>query len=297
MSFTTKPFEDLSVIDDFLMSALATDPEIGESFCRKMLSVLLQRNIGKVRVVAQRTIPATTPGNRGIRMDVEVEELTVSASGATSVMNLYDIEPHRQDKLHLPKHNRFFQAKIDGRYMQRGKNDFSRLPNLFVITILNYDPFGYDYMMYTIKNRCLEVPDLYYEDGLQFIYFNTTGTKGGNQEIRETLRFIQSSTSTNVTNESTRELYEYVSKVKIQPEVRLEYMRFDEIIYWERQDAAEEAVAKTRKESILELLEEHGVVPESIKEKIQAEDSTETLKAWHKLAAKAGSLSEFAEKM
>lgn len=74
-------------------------------------------------------------------------------------------------------------------------------------------------------------------------------------------------------------------------------MRFDEIIYWERQDAAEEAVAKTRKESILELLEEHGVVPESIREKIQAEDSTETLKTWIKLAAKAGSLSEFAEKM
>mgnify|MGYP006922403601 CR=1 FL=1 len=69
-------------------------------------------------------------------------------------------------------------------------DDFSRMPNLFVITILNFDPFGYDYMMYTFENRCTEVEGLKYEDGLKFIYFYTGGTKGGNGNIKTMLQYL-----------------------------------------------------------------------------------------------------------
>lgn len=92
MSYTKKPFEELDVIDDFLMNAVATDPEVGEAFCRKTLSVLLQKNIGKVRIVAQRTIPAATPEYRGIRMDVEVEEIADISGADSAALNIYDIE-------------------------------------------------------------------------------------------------------------------------------------------------------------------------------------------------------------
>ena len=75
MSYTIKPFEELDVIDDFLMSALANNEEVGEEFFRTLLSTLLQCKVGKIRVNAQRVIPASTPLSRGIRMDVEVLEL------------------------------------------------------------------------------------------------------------------------------------------------------------------------------------------------------------------------------
>lgn len=291
MSYTNKPFEELDIIDDFLMNLLATDPEVGEDFCRKMLSVLLQRAIGEIRVVAQRTIPALTPENRGIRMDIEVEEL--GEDGNLPAMNIYDVEPHRRDRVYLPKHNRFYQAKIDSRYMKNGEKDFAKLPNLYVVTILNYDPFGYDYMMYTVQNKCEEVPDLEYGDGLQFIYFYTKGTKGGSEEIKRMLQFIQDSRAVNVTDESTRELYDYVSKVKIHPEARLEYMKFDEWLAWEKQDVLEE----TRRTAIYELLEDYGEIPEELRKRVEAEYSIEVLKKWLKLAAKSVSIQDFADKM
>lgn len=250
---------------------------------------MLQRTIGKVRVVAQRAIPALTPNNRGIRMDVEVEELWVDDKDNLSTMNIYDLEPHLKDYVNLPKHNRFFQAKIDSRYMKCWENDFSKMPNLYVITILNYDPFGYDYMMYTVRNQCMEIPELKYIDGLQFIYFNTQGTKGGNQEIGELLRFIQNSTKSNATSESTRELYEYVSRIKVQPEVRLEYMRFDEYVALERWEAADEA----RKSDIMELLQEYGEIPEELQEMVKKERTEKVLKKWLKLAARVNSIQEF----
>ena len=40
MPYTNKRFEELDVLDDFLISAIAAVPEIGEAFCRRILSVL-----------------------------------------------------------------------------------------------------------------------------------------------------------------------------------------------------------------------------------------------------------------
>lgn len=293
MSYTKKPFEELDVIDDFLMNAAATDQEVGEAFCRTMLSVLLQKKIGKIRVVVQRTIPAVTPEHRGVRMDVEIEEYTEASEIEAPVMNIYDIEPHNKDAQFLPKRNRFYQAKIDGRYLKSGEEDFEKLPNLYVITITNYDPFGEDYMMYTLRNRCEEIPTMEYEDGLQFIYFNTMGTKGGNEAIRKLLKYIQNSKECNVTDDATRELHKYVSRVRVQPEVRLEYMKFDEIIAYERRDATIEA----KQGDIIELLMEYGEIPLEVHEKIEKEVSEDVLKKWHKLAAKVETIEEFIENM
>lgn len=276
--------------------AIATDQEVGEAFCRKVLSVLLQRQIGKVRVVAQYTLPAPNPKYRGIRMDVKVEE--PERGNETRLANVYDLEPHLQKNLHLPKHNRFYQAKMDSRYMKRGDDDFSGMPNLFIITILNFDPFGYDYMMYTFENRCAEVEELRYEDGLKFIYFYTGGTKGGNGNIKTLLNYLQHSTADNAMDESTKELHDYVSKVKTAPEIKEEYMRFEEIIAFERKDAAEQAAQaatqNTQIQAILELLEDYGEIPDFLNEELHCADS-DTLKKYHKLAAKSDSIEAFIE--
>lgn len=40
-----RKFEELNVLDDFLINAIASDPEVGEPFCRTVLSVLLQKQI------------------------------------------------------------------------------------------------------------------------------------------------------------------------------------------------------------------------------------------------------------
>ncbi|MDD7739047.1 MAG: hypothetical protein PUJ62_03120, partial [Lachnospiraceae bacterium] len=179
-----KTIDELDLLDDYLNNAVASNKEIGELCYRRVLSVLLQKEIGKLRIVCQRTLPAFLPGLRGIRMDVEIKELW-----GEKVTNVYDLEPHKQKNLNLPKHNRFYQAKIDSRGLKRGEKDFSKIPNLYVITIKNFDPFGYDYMMYTIKNCCVEIPELPYEDELQFVYFNTKGRKGGSKAIQSMLTY------------------------------------------------------------------------------------------------------------
>ena len=296
MAYTKRNLEELNIMDDFLMNAIATDEEVGVPFCREVLSVLLQRKIGAIRVISQRTIPALTPKLRGIRMDVEViEDLT--SEEHLPAMNIYDLEPHIPDDTDLLRHNRFYQAKIDSRYLKSGERDFSKLPNLYVITILNYDPFGYDYMMYNVRNQCKEVPELEYEDGLYYVYFYTDGTKGGTPEIKAMLNYFKESTQENVTNEATRKIHDYASKVKVEPEVRDAYMTFEDKIYYERKDAAKEATETatlvTTIQCICNLLEDYGSIPDEVTNILNNEKDINVLTKWLKLAAKVDSIEEF----
>ena len=300
MSYTTKPFEDLDIMDDFLMNATADDADVGEEFSRTLLKGLLQRELGKIQISIQKVIFPNSPNHRGIRLDVEINEYE-NINEEIIIKNIYDIEPNKRKDVNLPKHNRFYQAKIDSRNLMSGEVDFEALPNLFVLMITDYDPFGYDYMVYTVHNKCIEVPELNYEDGLMFIYFNTTGTKGGNPSIKKLLKFIEDSTINNVTDEVTKKLHDCIKKVKISPEVRMEYMKWDAMIYYERRDAKNEGRIEGRIEGkiedILDILDELGDIPETIRKKIASETELEKLKEWLKLAAVVNSVDEFLEKM
>lgn len=74
MSYTKRTFDELNLLDDFLLNAIASDPEIGNDFCRTLISVLLQKDIQNLRVVAQKVIMPPTPGHRGVRLDIEARE-------------------------------------------------------------------------------------------------------------------------------------------------------------------------------------------------------------------------------
>ena len=247
MAYKKRKLEDLNVLDDFMFSAAASDEEVGKEFCRTVLSVLLQKELGEIQITAQKTILPCTPEMRGIRMDVEVKE---PLEDTLPSLNVYDVEPHLRKEKYFPRHNRFYQAKIDSRYIRNGERNFGNLPNLFVLTITEYDPFGKDQMIYTVSNSCREEPGMKYDDGLIFYYFNTKGKKGGTPEIQAMLKYMMESTEKNVVNEDIRNLHRCVERVKVLPEVREEFMRFEDVIAWEKEKSHEEGIEEGRKEGI-----------------------------------------------
>ncbi|MBO6206375.1 MAG: hypothetical protein J6O73_05490 [Lachnospiraceae bacterium] len=286
-----KQLEDMNLIDNFLIQAISSDQEVNEASLRCILEVLLERKIGKIRVVSEKIVPGYSPEHRGIRMDVEITEM--DANESKTVTNVFDMEPHTGKERDFPRANRFRQAKIDSRYMKSGDNDFIHLPDLYVITITNYDIFGEGQMIYTFREKCVEVPDLPYENGLYHIYFNTTGTKGGSKSIKNMLHFMENSNSTAVVDEATKELDGYVRKVKMDPEVRRELMTFGDIIDRER----DEAKIEDRVESIIDLLCELGEVSPELEARINAQNNMDSLKKLLRLAAHADSIKEFEEQM
>lgn len=94
---------------------------------------------------------------------------------------LYDVEPDQNSGSNkvkvLPKRVRYYHAIIDDRSLKSGEEP-KNLKNVIVIFICSYDPFGRDRIWYTVQNRCIEEPDVPYDDGAKTIFLYTRGTKG-----------------------------------------------------------------------------------------------------------------------
>ena len=96
---------------------------------------------------------------------------------------------------------------------------------------------------------------------------------------------------------ATEKLDERVRKIRMDPELRRSVMTFGDIIDRERREADDEATYRTRMNSILELLEDLGEVPESLKANLAKIKDEELLKRLHKEAAHADSIEAFCLQM
>ena len=309
-----KRWDELDLMDNELMNIVASDPNVGVPFCKRVLSVLLEKEIENIRVNVQRYIPGVDSGRRGVCLDVEVEEEQI-LDGTQMVTEVFDLEPHHADKTDdYPRMMRYRQAKIDSGRMKKGDNKYSHLPNLYVILITDFDLFGDGQRLYTFQHRCLESPEVTYEDGLRILYFNTKGTKGGSQSVQNMLNYLQESKATSVVDEATREIDGYVRGVKENPKAEEAYMTIGDIIDREVEEAVGKAVEKaveeavenntkqvtwsTKVNDILELLEDaDGDISEALKEALSEVADPEQLKILLKYAAKADSVAEFEQKM
>lgn len=68
-----RKLEELNLLDDFLFQELVTRGEEGEQFCRTLLGTILGKEIGRVKVIPQKTILGKGMENHGIKIDAYIE--------------------------------------------------------------------------------------------------------------------------------------------------------------------------------------------------------------------------------
>ena len=227
--YEKKPLEKMNLLDDFLFNAMVSYPEQGEEFVRKILKILFERDFTDLKVISQKSYGGRNNKLHGARLDVYVEEDGSVETDAKDGSTIYDLEPDRNNKAEaiasFPKRSRFYHAMIDSRVLKSGEN-FGKLKDVYVIFICDYDPFGYDQVKYTIKNTCLELPEMPYEDGAQTIVLYTKGKHGDiSKELRQLLNYMENTTDTNAVNDTLKEIQEMVETVKRDGEVSLNYMK------------------------------------------------------------------------
>ena len=168
---------EMNLLDDFLFSSMVAHPELGERFVKILLKTIFGREFRHISVTVQKVLYGADTDMHGARLDVYIESEEEELEGKTAV---YDIEPDRKDsaadKKALPRRVRFYHGKIAARSLSSGIG-YDELKNVTVIMILPYDPFGLGRMVYTVKNKCLEEPEMEYEDGAATLFLYTKGTK------------------------------------------------------------------------------------------------------------------------
>ena len=149
-----------------------------------------------------------------------------------------------------------------------------------MIFICNYDPFGYDRVKYTIRNMCVEEPEMPYDDGAQTTILYTKGTKGDDisEELRQFLNYMENTTQTNAVNDTLKDIQKMVDIVKRDGEVSLSYMKGferDTIMYEKGQEAERKNTERERQRA--DSAEKARMIAEEEKIKVQKE-TVEALK-------------------
>lgn len=93
-------------------------------------------------------------------MDVYTTEVDETNNGEETTC-VYDIEPNNYREDDIPRRNRYYQSLIDSKLLP-ANTPYAKLPNMFSIWILPYDPFGDGRMIYTVKNKVEENNQIVY---------------------------------------------------------------------------------------------------------------------------------------
>lgn len=318
-TYVKQKLDELHLIDDFLFFQMMNHPKYGPKFSRLLLKLILGREVGKLHVIPQKEYYGENTDLHGARLDVYLEEekpdflLDFEDEGVPSV---YDLEPEKkkdqETRDNLPKRVRFYHAVIDSHSLKSGKS-YGNLKNVLIIMITDYDPFGLNRMIYTVRTGCVEEPGMNYKDGAQTIFLYTKGTEGNPPEkLRKLLQYIDGSrVEEDLAPEETEalEIAQMVEQIKKDAEVTVKYMKQWEKLQKVYHDGQREGITEGftkgknegrnegKTEDILELLEDYGDIPEELRKKILSEQDMDMLKKWLKLAAKVSGIEEFAAKM
>ena len=211
-----KKLARMNLLDDFLFGSVVAYPEIGEKFVKILLRTIFGREFKHLSVTAQKVFYGADTDLHGARLDVYIEPEKKDPAGKTTV---YDMEMERKKKAvdvrALSRRVRFYHGKIVARGLNSGM-DYNGLKNVIVLMILSFDPFGRNRMVYTVKNRCMEEPDMEYEDGASTLFLYTKGTKGvPGDALKQLLRYMEKSTEENAVNDDLKEVHRMVEIVKL----------------------------------------------------------------------------------
>lgn len=174
-----------------------------------------------------------------------MQEEDGEALDAEIIPDIYDVEPNNTyEKKTLPKRMRYYHGLIDTQLLDSGI-EYDKLPNVVIIIILPYDPFGKNRMVYTIQNQCVEDATVPYNDGAKKIFLYTKGTEGKpSQELCDMLKYIENTTVDNITNQNIDTIHHIVKRVKSRKEVGINYMKSWELEKMYREQAREEGLAE-----------------------------------------------------
>lgn len=228
--------EDLDMMDAFLFEKATASVENAVTISKVIIKRATGFDVQNIVVETEKQIPGMDLNKRGVRFDVYLTEEDCKAG--KDILRLFDIEPNNYYEPDLPKRSRFYQSLIDSQLLPTN-TPFRKLPDIFMIWILPYDPFGDNRMIYTVKNMVAENNQIVYNDGSTKIFLYIKGTKGGSKELKDLLTYFDDTTLSNAVDADLMEIQKIVDSVKADSKTKERYMTLQEMMYYEKRDSHE----------------------------------------------------------
>ena len=282
-----KQLKELTIKDNFMFGAVMME----EDNCKSFLELALGFPIDRVEVSKEKSI-VYHPEYKGVRLDVYAKD---------EKNTRYNVEMQVAKKSELGKRSRYYHGQIDMELLLSG-SDYAELPDVYVIFICDFDPFGKKRYRYTFEWRCAEDADVMLREGCKSIFLSTRGENEEEvpEELVKFLHFVKADldeSEIDFKDDFVRKLQNTIYRVKSNREMEKRFMIFEEMLRDERAEGKAEGKAEAKIEDILDILEDKCQLPADLRSRIEDEKNLQTLTRWLKLAAKADSLEEFLSQM
>ena len=290
-----KQLKELTLKDNFMFGAVMME----EENCKRFLELALGFPIERVEVSKEKSI-VYHPEYKGVRLDVYAKN---------EHNTRYNVEMQVAKKAELGKRVRYYHGQIDMELLLSG-SDYTELPEVYVIFICDFDPFGKKKYRYTFTKQCEEEPGAQLQEGCKSIFLSTRGENDREVpgELVSFLNFVKadlSESETDFEDDFVEKLQNTIRRIKSNREMEKRFMIFEEMLRDERAEGKAEGIAEGKAEGkteavlemLLELMNDLGEIPDELRNRITSEKDLETLKKWLRLAARSESLDEFLKKM
>lgn len=218
-----KPFEELTITDNYMFQALMRDVKK----VKPLLEMILGKKIRNIVIIEPEKTLDTGYTSRGIRMDVYAED---------DENVVYDIEMQGFKKSHFGRRFRYYQSAMDVDVVNKGES-FGKLRKSYIIFFTCYDPYGKGWYMYPFGTMCKWDSEIVMDDEAERIVLNTKGyrDKEGhevNEAVKELLAYMDGEAPK---SDYTKMLDESIREIKQNEERRREYMSINTFAADERE--------------------------------------------------------------
>ena len=241
-----KPFEKLTIQDDYLFKRIMFEKDI----CIRFLEALLQVKIRDIKYIGVEQGLKETYLGKGIRLDVYIED------NNNTIYNI-EMQVSSDDNEFLGNRIRYYQALIDSAILKRGDN-YKDLKNLYIIFICPFVLFNGERQVYFFKNYCKDDKNILLEDGVTKIIISTKGKEKAtlDKDLKAFMDYINGMLPDNdfVKTVDTR-----IGEIKQKEIERSFYMQYELRLREEREAGKLEGRQETLVENI-RLLIENGIL-------------------------------------
>ena len=206
-----KPYEQLTIRDHFMFGKVCQD----ETNAQIILRALLNEDITVKTTEVEKFLNDTKSG-KFVRLDLLAkDEFDV----------IYNAElqhySNKERTEELPRRSRYYQSLIDANNIPKRKH-YKDIPDVYVIFVCTYDPFGFDLPQYTFKTKCIEADIPNFDDGINRIFFNTTADlRSLPLKTQNMLKYIGTGSTSDT---ETKFLEDIINDARVKEIWRNEYM-------------------------------------------------------------------------
>ena len=225
-----KKYEQLTIKDNFLFyNIMEKYPDL----CKRIIELAIGSSISDIKVHAQKNVKETLT-SKGIIIDIRVEGREA----------WYCVEMQNINQDDIPKRARYYHSSTDMACLDKGGSYLELMDN-YVIFICDFDIFGKEIPVYTVKQCFSETADLLYENGQHTIFLNTKYKEknGANENLLEFLDYLREN---KVAGDLAQHLDAAVMEARYNDEWRQSYMDYKQLqILW-KTDGIKEGRAEGR---------------------------------------------------